>query len=126
MALCNVREERRLIEPASIRENTLRLPEVRPLGNATRHEFTDRLHLRARVDRANIGVLIHRITDAECGHTVLQSSNEIFGDRLLHQESTPRAADLALIEEDAVDDALHRLVECRILKDNVRRLATKL
>ena len=126
MALRHASEEGRLVEPAARRKHALWLPEFRPLCHAARNQLTDRLHLRARIDRANIGVLIHRVTNTQCGHALLEPRNELFGDRLLHQEATPCATDLALIKEDPVDHALHRLVERRILKDDVRRLATEL
>ena len=44
----------------------------------------------------------------------------------MYEEAAASAADLTLIEEDAVDDALNSLVERRIFKDDVGRLATEL
>ncbi len=46
--------------------------------------------------------------------------------RLLHQQPRARTAHVALVEEDAVDDALHGLVDGGILEDDVGRLAAKL
>ena len=48
------------------------------------------------------------------------------GDRLLDEQPRPGAADLALVEVDAVDDALDRLVERRVVEDDVRGLAAEL
>ena len=48
------------------------------------------------------------------------------GDRLLHEQPRARAAHLGLVEVDAVDDALDRLVERGVVEDDVRRLAAEL
>ena len=48
------------------------------------------------------------------------------GDRLLHEEPRAGAADVALVEVDAVDDPLDRLVERAVVEDDVRRLAAEL
>ena len=44
-------------------------------------------------------------------HPALEPVEELVGDRLLHQQPRAGAADVALVEEDAVDDALDRLVD---------------
>ena len=48
------------------------------------------------------------------------------GDRLLDEEPRAGAADVALVEVDAVDDPLDRLVERGVVEDDVRRLAAEL
>ena len=52
--------------------------------------------------------------------------SSVVGDRLLHQQPAAGAADVALVEEDAVDDALDRLVERRVVEHDVGRLAAEL
>ena len=52
--------------------------------------------------------------------------DQLVGDRLLHEQPRARAADVALVEEDAVDDALDGLVERRVVEDDVGRLAAEL
>ena len=47
-------------------------------------------------------------------------------DALLHEEPRAGAADFALIEVDARDDAFDGLVEARILEDDVGALAAQL
>ena len=44
----------------------------------------------------------------------------------MYEEAAASAADLTLIEEDAIDNTFNRLVERRIFKDDVGRLATEL
>ena len=45
---------------------------------------------------------------------------------LLHEQAAAGAADVPLVEEDAVDDALDRLVDGRVVEDDVRGLAAEL
>ena len=56
----------------------------------------------------------------------LEPLDDLVGDGLLHQQPGARAADVALVEEDAVDDALDRLVDRRVVEDDVRGLAAEL
>ncbi len=56
----------------------------------------------------------------------LQLRDDVVGDRLLHEQARAGAADVALVEEDAVDDALDRLVDRRVVEDDVRGLAAEL
>ena len=52
--------------------------------------------------------------------------DDLVVDRLLHEQPGARAADVALVEEDAVDDALDGLVDRGVVEDDVRRLAAEL
>ena len=126
MALRHVGEECWTEEPAARWQVAGGLPDLRTLGNAARHELTDALHLCLGVDRADVGVLIHRVADAQHRHAITETGEELVGDRLLHQEAAPGAADLALVEEDAVDDTFDRLVERSVFEDDVGRLPTEL
>ncbi len=54
------------------------------------------------------------------------SRDDLLGDRLLHEQPRAGAADVPLVEEDAVDDALDRLVERRVVEDDVGGLAAEL
>ena len=47
-------------------------------------------------------------------------------DRLLHEKPRPGAADVSLVEIDAVDDSFHGLIQRRIFEDDVRRFAAEL
>ena len=86
----------------------------------------DLLELRRGIDRADVGVLVDRIADDQRLHPVLELCDHFLGDRFLHQQPRARAADVALVEEDAVDDALDRLVERGVREDDVGRLAAEL
>ena len=46
--------------------------------------------------------------------------------RLLDEQARPGAADLALVEEDAVDDPFDRLGQRGVVEDDVGRLASEL
>ena len=56
----------------------------------------------------------------------LSRVQHLVGDGLLHQQPRARAADVALVEEDAVDDALDGLVERGVVEDDVGGLAAEL
>ena len=85
-----------------------------------------RVELRGGVDRADVGVLVQRVADAQALHPRPQPPHDLLGDALLQQQPRARAADVALVEEDALDDALDRLVERGVLEDDVGRLAAEL
>ena len=55
-----------------------------------------------------------------------QPVQQLVGDRLLHQQPRARAAHVALVEEDPLDDALDGLVQRRVVEDDVGRLAAQL
>ena len=55
-----------------------------------------------------------------------QQLHQLVGDRLLHQQPGARAAHMALVEEDPLDDALDGLVQRRVVVDDVGRLAAEL
>jgi hypothetical protein len=76
-------------------------------------ERLDPLELLARVDRADVGVLVERVAEAQLLHALPQLRLDLLGDALLHEQARARAADVALVEEDALDDALDRLVDRR-------------
>src|SRR5438105_2106419 len=73
-------------------------------------QFADPVELRLGIDRANIGVLVERIPHPQYIDAVLQLRDEHLGDRLLDKQSAAGAADMALIEEDAVYHPFNRLV----------------
>jgi hypothetical protein len=51
---------------------------------------------------------------------------QVVDDRFLHQQPAARAAHVALVEENAVDDALDRLVQRGVVEHDVGRLAPQL
>src|SRR5207245_8182006 len=67
-----------------------------------------------------------RIADAQRLESLLELLDERLVDRLLCEEPRARAADVTLVEIDAVDDPLDGLVERGVVEDDVRRLAAEL
>src|SRR5918996_688235 len=126
VALCHVREHRRHEPPTLLGEPAGRLVDLRALLLPGRHELPDLFQLLLRVDRPDVRVLVERVADAERAHPSLQLGDRRLVDRLLHEEPGARAADVALVEVDAVDDALDGLVERGIVEDDVRGLPPEL
>jgi len=56
---------------------------------------------------------------------LLEPLDELISDRLLHQQPGACTADLALVEEDAVDYAFDSLILRRVIEDDVGALATE-
>ena len=79
-----------------------------------------------RIDRADVGVFVERIADAQRRDAVAQLAEHLRENALLHEQPRAGAADVALIEEDAADDALDRLIDRRVLEDEVRGLSAEL
>ena len=86
----------------------------------------DLLELRGGVDRADVGVLVERVADDQRLHPLLELGDHFLRHRFLHQQPRARAADMALVEEDAVDDPFDGLVDRRIREDDIRGLAAEL
>ena len=63
---------------------------------------------------------------AERRQPALELRDRLLVDRLLHEQARAGAADVALVEVDAVDDPLDRAVERGVVEDDVRRLAAEL
>ena len=97
-----------------------------PSASPAAARSTIRSSCGARVDRADVGVLVQRVADAQRLDAGAQQLGELLGDRLLHQQPRPGAADVALVEEDPVDDAVDGLVERGVVVDDVGRLAAQL
>ncbi len=118
-------EHRRREPEAALGQVARRRPAGRALGLAGVGELADAGQLRGGVDRADVGVLVERVADAQRGQPPLQRRDQFVGDRLLHEQPRAGAAHLALVEEDAVDDALDGLVERGVVEDDVGRLAAE-
>ncbi len=103
-----------------------RRPALRALGLAGGGQLGDLVELLARVDRADVGVLVERVAEPQGGQPPLEPVDHVLGHRLLHEQPRAGAADVPLVEEDAVDDPLDRLVDRRVVEDDVRRLAAEL
>src|SRR4029079_597667 len=126
IALRDVREDRRHEPVALLGQAARRLVDLRSFVLAGLDELANLVELLLRVDRADICVLVKRIADTERRQSALQLLDDGLVDRLLHEPPRAGAADVALVEVDPVDDSLHRLVECRIVEDDVGGLAAQL
>ena len=97
-----------------------------PSSSPTSLSILMRASCSRRVDRADVGVLVERIAETQGRQSVLESLDHLVVDVLLHEQAAAGAADVALVEEDAVDDALDRLVDGCVVEDDVGRLAAEL
>src|SRR5205823_6242720 len=126
IALRDVREDGRREPVALLGQATRRLVDLRPFPLARGDELLDPRQLLLRVDRTDVGVLVERIADAQGRETPLELVDDRLVDRLLDEQTRAGAADVALVEVDAVDDPLDRLVERGVVEDDVRCLAAEL
>src|SRR3569623_1416807 len=84
------------------------------------------LELLRRDDRTDVYRLVQRRADAELLHPRTQPRHELGRYSLVHEQTRSRAAHLALIEPDRVDDSLHHAVEIRVVEDDERTLPSEL
>src|SRR5690606_10321398 len=86
---------------------------------------TDLVVLFLRVDGADVGVFVERIADDQGFDAFFQLAHHFTRDTFLDEETGARAANMALIEVDRVDSPLHRLVDGRVLENDVGGFAAK-
>ena len=122
----DIREERGREVEAALWEFAGGLVDFRAFADAAFHEFLDFFELLAGVDRADVGVLVERVADAEMAETHFQFAQDLFGDTFLHEEAGAGAADMTLVEENAIHDTFDGLVDGGVLEHNVRGLTAKL
>src|SRR5260370_3639516 len=121
----NVTQQRgRKIQTAR-RHGDGRLPAGRAFRDAVIDEALDALELQACKDGADVDGLVERRTDSQSVHAVLNFTDQFIRDALLHQQARTSAANLSLVEPDAVDQAFHGAVQVGIFKNNERGLAAK-
>ena len=78
-----------------------------------------------RDDGADVDGLVERRADAQRAHAVANFRDERLGDALLHQQARAGAANLSLVEPDAIDQAFDGAVEVGIFENDERRLAAQ-
>src|SRR5260370_5415861 len=101
------------------------LPASRALGDDLIDQLLDALELNTRDDGADVDGFVERRTDSQSVHAVLNFTDQFIRDALLHQQARTSAANLSLVEPDAVDQAFHGAVQVGIFKNNERGLAAK-
>src|SRR3954454_18589134 len=126
VALRDVREHGRHEPVALLGQAARRLVDLRAFFGAGRDELLNLLQLLLGVDRADIGVLVERVADAQRRQAALQLLDDRLVDGFLHEQARAGAADVALVEVDAVHDPLDRLVKSGVVEDDVRGLAAEL
>src|SRR6266487_2288436 len=126
VGLRNAGEEGRRQPEASLRKGAGGLMNLGPFFDAAGDQLPDLLELYPGVDRSDVRVLVQGVAQTQCRDPILQFREDRLCDRLLHEKPRARAADVPLVEVDAVDDAFDGLVERRVLEDDVGRLASEL
>ena len=126
MAVGHIGEHGRPMPVALLGQRARRLDLACALIDAALHQLLDARQLGLAVDRAHVGVLVHRVADADALDAHAQLLDEHVVDAFLQQQSRTGAADVALVEEDAAHHAVDGLVDRRIVEHDVRRLAAEL
>src|SRR6266571_5159099 len=119
-------ENRRYEPESALRQFTRSGPALRTLRGTGFGQLADPGQLRGRVDGAHVGVLVQRVADPQRRHPPLERVEYLVGHRLLDQQPGTRAAHVPLVEEDAVDDALDRLVDRSVVEHDVGGLPAQL
>ena len=98
---------------------------MRAFIDAALHQSADLFELRTRVDRADVGVFIQRIAHPQSPDAIPEFANDGRINSFLHKKTRAGAADMALIEINAGDDAFNGLIEGRVFENNVRGFAAQ-
>ena len=125
----HIGEHRRLDEEAAIahvRRASAAARDGRTLLLRALDGGQDHVVLRAADHRADLGVEVGRVTDAQRRRTVDEAVDEGVVDVVVDEEARARFAHLALMKEGAEERAVDGDVEVRIRADDVRRLAAEL
>ena len=102
------------------------LPAGGAFGDALIDKALDAVELDASDDGADVDGFVEGLADAECVHAIANFGDERLGDAFLHQEAGSGAADLALVEPDAVDEAFDGGVEVGVFENDEGRFAAEL
>src|SRR5947209_13970805 len=125
-ARMNIREQRWRIVQSLYRKLGSRLAAGCSLGYALIDQSPYALQLRRSNDGADINGLVERRAHAQRFHARANLRDQSLGDALLHEQTRACAANLSLIEPDAVHQPFDRAVQIGIIEDDERRLAAKL
>src|SRR2546429_4895425 len=121
----NVAQQRwRKIQPSRWHGNG-GLPAGRSFSDALIDQPLDALELHARDDGANVDSFIERQANSQRVHAVLHLADQFVRAALLHQQPRAGAANLPLVEPDAVDQAFHGAIQVGVLKNDERGLTAK-
>src|SRR5260370_7618123 len=120
-----VAEQRRRIVKTSRGKHHRWLPADCSFSYSLIDQSPNALQLHRSDNRANVNCFVERRPGAKRTHTVAHFGNQRLSDAFLHQQSRSSAANLPLIEPDAVDQSLDCAVEVGVLENNKRRLPAR-
>lgn len=83
---------------------------MRTLFQTAVHQLANLIELRPRVNRADVGVFVERIAEAESRDAIAQLANDGAENAFLHKQSRTSTADVTLIEINSGDYPFHCLV----------------
>src|SRR6266404_7253074 len=98
----NIAEQRRRIVETSRWEHHRGLPASCTLGYSLIDQSANAIQLHGRDDCADVNCFIERRPGAKSAHTVPDFSNQRLSDTFLHQQARTCAADLSLVQPDAI------------------------
>ena len=90
------------------------------------YQPADALELHRGNDGTNVDSFIEGRAHAQSLHAGPDLRNQSFSNTFLHQQPRTGAADLSLIEPDAIDEPFDSAVEIGVIEDYKRRLAAQL
>ena len=89
-------------------------------------QLANLIELHPRIDRADVGVFVERIADAQSRNAIAQFADDLRENAFLHEQARAGATNVALIEINSGDDSFDRLIDRRVFENDVRRFAAKL
>src|SRR5450756_1252302 len=92
----DAREKSRRIPIAALGQRATGLDEFRAFRHAALHQLADFFQLRFVVDRADVGVFVQRIAEAQGLDAVAQLADDFRVNAFLHQQSRAGTADVAV------------------------------
>src|ERR1700682_2023906 len=121
----NVAQQRRREICPSRRYGNGGWPAGRSFSDALIAQPLNALELHARDDRANVDRFVERRANPQRVHAVLNLADQLIRNALLHQQPRTGAANLPLVEPDAVNQSFHGAIQIGVFKNDERRLTAK-
>ena len=121
-----IAQQRWRIKAAGCRQVAIGLIDIRAFADAALDPLVNRFVLHGINQRADVNAFVQRVAQAQLRHARLQAGDEGVGDILLNQQARAGAADLALIEEDRVDQTFDCALEIGVVIDDKGRFAAQL
>ena len=100
--------------------------QLRALLQSAVDQLANLIELHPGIDRADVGVLVERIADAQRRDAIAQLADHLWENAFLDEQARASATNVALVEINSGDDAFDRLIDRRIFENNVRGFAAEL